>query len=302
MMHSGDNPGSISERDLRVTASQLRHDANDEREERFGVMAFDDDSRRYHDAMSREEIDALWPYLCAFREGRPVWSYERKTRHDKPLHVWTRSHEFDLHTPAHCLSLEYRDDDPFLRNADAVEALRRGRSTVSDTTNEQPWCVGCGANKDAEDLCEYPDGARCYDCLGRREREAADAFQQMSLADRIAFGAAHGSALAQSWADAHDYLQSLCRKAGCSEFDVDGDSYGVPGIEQLADSLAERYEKKLRMLTDFINREMQMTASDPRVVVLARALEMPNVCVSDGPADAPELTRSAKGPFAARND
>ena len=27
----------------------------------------------------------------------------------------------------------------------------------------------------------------------------------------------------------------------------------------------------------------------------------PNVCVSDGPADAPELTRSAEGPFAARN-
>lgn len=27
----------------------------------------------------------------------------------------------------------------------------------------------------------------------------------------------------------------------------------------------------------------------------------PNVCVSDGPADAPELIRSAEGPFAARN-
>jgi hypothetical protein len=32
----------------------------------------------------------------------------------------------------------------------------------------------------------------------------------------------------------------------------------------------------------------------------ARALP-PNVFVSDGPADAPELTRSAEGPFAARN-
>lgn len=63
---------------------------------------------------------------------------------------------------------------------------------MSDTKNEQPCCVGCGANKDAEDLYEYPDGARCYDCCGRREREAADAWQQMSLADRIAFGAAHG--------------------------------------------------------------------------------------------------------------
>ena len=65
---------------------------------------------------------------------------------------------------------------------------------MSDTTNEQPGCVGCGANKDDQDLYEYPDGARCYDCCGRREREAADAWQQMSLADRIAFGAAHGSA------------------------------------------------------------------------------------------------------------
>ena len=36
---------------------------------------------------------------------------------------------------------------------------------------------------------------------------------------------------------------------------------------------------------------------------LAKAMreEAQNVCVSDGPADAPELTRSAEGPFAARN-
>lgn len=63
---------------------------------------------------------------------------------------------------------------------------------MSDTRDEQPRCVGCDTPKDAEDLYEYPDGARCYDCCGRREREAADAWQQMSLAERIAFGAAPG--------------------------------------------------------------------------------------------------------------
>lgn len=34
---------------------------------------------------------------------------------------------------------------------------------------------------------------------------------------------------------------------------------------------------------------------------LIRELSQQNACVSDGPADATELTRSAEGPFAARN-
>ncbi len=33
----------------------------------------------------------------------------------------------------------------------------------------------------------------------------------------------------------------------------------------------------------------------------ARGILPPIACVSDGPANAPELTRSAEGPFAARN-
>lgn len=41
----------------------------------------------------------------------------------------------------------------------------------------------------------------------------------------------------QEWAEDHTYLQNLCRKAGFSEEEVEGDTYGVPGIMDLADML-----------------------------------------------------------------
>lgn len=62
---------------------------------------------------------------------------------------------------------------------------------MSDTQGEQPWCVGCGRNKDAGELHVQDGEARCYSCLSRRDREAAD---------RITFGSAPflGDALARA--------------------------------------------------------------------------------------------------------
>ena len=113
MMHSGDNPGSISERDLRVTASQLRADENDARDATRDEVTFDELDRRYADPISREEMIPLLNFITAFCEGRTVWAYEMKQRHDRPMHVWQPIHEWDAHYKPQCLSLEYRTDNPF---------------------------------------------------------------------------------------------------------------------------------------------------------------------------------------------
>ncbi|HEY5893078.1 MAG TPA: hypothetical protein VIT91_07595 [Chthoniobacterales bacterium] len=42
------------------------------------------------------------------------------------------------------------------------------------------------------------------------------------------------------WADDHTHLQALCLKAGCHEDQVSGDSHHVPGIQELADMLADK--------------------------------------------------------------
>ena len=44
----------------------------------------------------------------------------------------------------------------------------------------------------------------------------------------------------EEWAEDHTHLQNLCRAAGCTEHEVEGDSYGVPGIIQLADLLRDK--------------------------------------------------------------
>jgi hypothetical protein len=113
MMHSGDNPGSISERDLRVTASQLRHAENDAREATRGEVTFDELDRRYADPISREEAVALRPFFEAFCENRVVWAYELKERHGSPMPTWTPITEWDGHYKPQCLSLTYRTDNPF---------------------------------------------------------------------------------------------------------------------------------------------------------------------------------------------
>jgi len=116
MMHSGNNPGSISERDLRVTASQQRADENDAREATRDEVTFDELDRRYADPISREELTALLPFIIAFCEGRTVWAYELKERHGRPMPAWTPITEWDAHYKPQCLSLTYRTyrtDNPF---------------------------------------------------------------------------------------------------------------------------------------------------------------------------------------------
>jgi hypothetical protein len=42
------------------------------------------------------------------------------------------------------------------------------------------------------------------------------------------------------WAEDHTHLQTLCRAAGCTEDEVEGSKYGVPGIMELADLLRDK--------------------------------------------------------------
>jgi hypothetical protein len=104
---------SISDRDERVTASQLRADENDAREATRGEVTFDELDRRYADPISREEAVALRPFFDAFCEGRTVWAYELKERHGRPMPTWTPIQEWDAHFKPARLSLEYRTDCPF---------------------------------------------------------------------------------------------------------------------------------------------------------------------------------------------
>ena len=113
MMHSGDNPNSISERDLRVTASQQLFDDLDAREATRGEVTFDELDRRYADPISREELTALLPFIIAFTERETVWCYELKERHGRPMSTWTPITEWDAHYKPACLSLTYRTDNPF---------------------------------------------------------------------------------------------------------------------------------------------------------------------------------------------
>ena len=135
MMHSGDNPGSISERDLRVTAAQLRADENDAREARLGEVTADDFVTFLHDPFSREEAVALRPFFDAFCEGRAVFRYECKTRHGRPMHVWQAIQEFDLHDKPHCLSLTYRTDNPFAADEPTFHASHEALPTTGTTSD-----------------------------------------------------------------------------------------------------------------------------------------------------------------------
>jgi len=104
---------SISDRDERVTASQLRHAENDAREATRGEVTFDEIDRRYADPISRDELTALLPFIIAFTERETVWAYELKERHGRPTPTWTPITEWDAHFKPMCLSLTYRTDNPF---------------------------------------------------------------------------------------------------------------------------------------------------------------------------------------------
>jgi hypothetical protein len=108
-----DFPHSISDRDFSVTASQLRAAENNEREATRGEVTFDELDRRYADPISRAALIPLLIFITAFCEGRTVWAYEMKTRHDRPMPTWTPITEWDAHFRPECLSLEYRTDCPF---------------------------------------------------------------------------------------------------------------------------------------------------------------------------------------------
>lgn len=58
------------------------------------------------------------------------------------------------------------------------------------------------------------------------------------------------------WAETHTYLQSLCRKLGYTEKDIEGDSYFVPDIIDLADMI---YAKTLEGIKE---KEEQLKALD----------------------------------------
>lgn len=46
------------------------------------------------------------------------------------------------------------------------------------------------------------------------------------------------------WAEDHTHLQDLCRAAGCTELEIEGDRWGVSGVMDLADSLRDKLSKR----------------------------------------------------------
>ena len=112
MMHSGDNPGSISERDLRVSASQQLFADLDEREARFGEVTADDFKTFLHDPFSREQVAERMKVLAAFASGDDVWRYSPRNYRGTPVPHWERIDFFDMHAETRFLSLVWRDDEP----------------------------------------------------------------------------------------------------------------------------------------------------------------------------------------------
>lgn len=57
----------------------------------------------------------------------------------------------------------------------------------------------------------------------------------------------------RDWAEDHTALQNLCRKVGCTEQEVNGDSNGVPTVVELAEMLMEKLTK------DYDSKKSQKT-------------------------------------------
>jgi len=79
--------------------------------------------------------------------------------------------------------------------------------------------------------------------------EAANREQQMKLSNL-------------DWAEAHTYAQKKAKELGVPESKVDGDSYGVPAIEDLIDMIAEQAANR-----------RPATGEDERVAVLLSRLD-----------------------------
>jgi hypothetical protein len=112
MMHSGDWPNSISERDLRVTASQQFFADLDAREATRGEVTFDDFKTFLHDPFSREQVAERMKFLAAFANGDDVWRYSARNYRGKSVPHWERVDFFDMHAEPRFLSLVWRDDEP----------------------------------------------------------------------------------------------------------------------------------------------------------------------------------------------
>lgn len=48
--------------------------------------------------------------------------------------------------------------------------------------------------------------------------------------------------LSENWAEDHTHLQNICRKHGATEQEAEGDEYGIPDIQSLADWLDRKIE------------------------------------------------------------
>lgn len=51
--------------------------------------------------------------------------------------------------------------------------------------------------------------------------------------------------LCEDWAESHTHAQNVAKRVGVPEAKVEGDSYGVPCIEELVDMIAQKFETGL---------------------------------------------------------
>ena len=107
-----DFKNSISDRDERVTASQLRAAENDAREATRGEVTADDFKTFLHDPFSREQVAERMKFLAAFANGDDVWRYSPRNYRGTPVPHWERVDFFDMHAEIRFLSLVWRDDEP----------------------------------------------------------------------------------------------------------------------------------------------------------------------------------------------
>jgi len=116
MMHSGDYPDSISERDLRVSESQAFLDLLQAREDRFGVAdKVDTEEARLHFSkdLTVAKAAAILPFLTAFAEGKTVYRYSFGWSTGRGRCMWYPVKEFDVRDDPKSLSLIYRTDNPY---------------------------------------------------------------------------------------------------------------------------------------------------------------------------------------------
>jgi hypothetical protein len=80
-----------------------------------------------------------------------------------------------------------------------------------------------------------------------------------SLADRVRI-------CCEEWADDHTRLQDLCREAGCTDFEIEGDNYGAPGVVDLAISLRDRVSHNAKVMArGLAAQESSSKTSNPAV-------------------------------------